>query len=109
MSEGRLDDEALLRFCELVSVRHDPELDPLYPAHYPARLVVTGRDGSRADLLCEIAPGDAEEPLGSEVLRRKFVELAEHRLGDDAEGLARELDEPAGDVETLLTRVGARP
>lgn len=109
MSETRLNDEAMLSFCDRVSVSYAPDLDELYPAHYPARLVITGRDGSRSELLCAIAPGDSEAPLGADQLRAKFVELAAPSLGEaEATSFAADLDTPNGAVADLVARSLAR-
>ncbi len=111
MSERNLDNEAIGAVCRRTTVSYAPDLDDLYPAHYPARLVVRGTDGSSAELLCKIAPGDAEAPLDNDRLRAKFVELAEPTLGtDEALALARDLESPSGAVADLFDRAlaGAR-
>ena len=105
MSEARLDDEAMASFCDRTTVSYASDLDELYPARYPARLAIIGRDGSRSELLCEIAPGDSEVPLTADQLRTKFVELAAPSLGAaEATSFAADLDEPSGPVADLVAR-----
>lgn len=99
IAERRLDDPELLGVCKCVAVAHDAELDPLYPA----RLVVTGADGSRESILCEVAPGDTEDPLDDATLVAKFVELLTPSVGAvEAASLASALAAPTGLVSDLV-------
>ena len=85
-----------------------PELDELYPAHYPASLAITTRDGTRSDLVCEIAPGDSEAPMTPDQLHSKFVDLVTPFLGhEEAGSLAHDLDHPTDSITNLFTRAVA--
>jgi len=109
ISEDRLDDPAMLDFCDRVSVSHAADLDALYPAHYPAVLRITGNDGSRCDLMCEIAPGDSEAPMTSDELHDKFLGLVTLVLGEDeSRDLATDLVAPSGAVADLVGRMQPR-
>jgi 2-methylcitrate dehydratase PrpD len=105
MSEANLSNDELLSVARRVTVSYAPELDALYPAHYPATLSITTRDGGTTELLCEIAPGDSEAPLTNDELHSKFVGLVEPGLGhDEAEALARDMENPTGAVADLFAR-----
>lgn len=108
VSESRLHDDAMLSMCDRISVSYAPDLNALYPAHYPARIVVAVSNGSRVERLCEVAPGDSERPLDADQLRRKFIELAAPSLGEhDAAALAIDLERPTGPIAHLFARVTA--
>ena len=110
MCEANLDDATMLAFAERVAVSYAPQIDALYPAHYPAHLSITGRDGARHEMLCEIAPGDAEAPLNDDALRAKFVELASASLGvEEATHFAVDLAVPRGQVADVVARAFGGP
>lgn len=82
--ESALTDKTRLLHAAKVSVRHDPDLDSHYPAHYGSRIVVDTTDGSRFDQTRLIAPGDEGDPLTVDDLTAKFVRLAERVHGRTA-------------------------
>ncbi len=105
MCEANLGNTAMAAVAERVSVTYAPDLDDLYPVHYPARLTITANDGSRYEMLCEIAPGDAEAPLTDDDLLAKFIALVSPSLGaDGATRLATELASPRGLVADVRAR-----
>lgn len=108
MSESNLENDDVLAVARRITVAHAPELDELYPAHYPASLAITTRAGRRTDLVCEIAPGDAEAPMTAGQLHAKFVELVAPFVGrDDAEALSDEFDDGAGRIADIVARATA--
>jgi 2-methylcitrate dehydratase PrpD len=67
-------DADLLAFAARVRVHADPALDPLYPAQWPARVVVT--TGSRRhEALVSDSPGDPAAPLNAADLRAKAARV----------------------------------
>jgi 2-methylcitrate dehydratase PrpD len=63
-------DADLMAFAARVRVHADPALDPLYPAHWPARLEVTA-GGLRHEALVIDSLGDPDEPFTATDLLRK--------------------------------------
>jgi 2-methylcitrate dehydratase PrpD len=70
-----------------ITVRHDPSLDPDYPARWPHRLTVSLKDGSTRVLLSDQPPA-----ADRATARAKFLALASPVLGD----------ERAGDIAALV-------
>jgi len=62
---------------------HD-DLTAMYPARWPTRLVVTLRDGTEERGASDYPRGNPENPVTTEVLEAKFVELVAARLGGEA-------------------------
>jgi 2-methylcitrate dehydratase PrpD len=95
IAEDRLDDPERLDLCGRIAVRHDPELDAHYPAHYASSLDVRLRDGSTLSGTFLVAPGDPQDPLSEADLEAKFLRLAAPALGEtEAKGLAADLVTP---------------
>ncbi len=88
---GRLDeatlDEATVGSPEVralaarVHVRHDPQLDPGYPAGRPARVRVRLTDGTQREAASDRPRGDADRPLRRAELRGKADRLLGLRFG----------------------------
>jgi 2-methylcitrate dehydratase PrpD len=73
---------------------HDPALDALFPARWPARVQLTLRDGRTLEAYVEYPKGDPENPLSDEELETKFHALtgpviAEARQAEILDALRR--------------------
>jgi 2-methylcitrate dehydratase PrpD len=122
----RPDESTDLEFAALmkkVSLEEDAGLTGDYPAHWPARVTVTTRDGKSTTVDTVAAEGDPDRPLSADAARRKaarlagralgqgegeaLVGLAERALADDAALAA--LSERYGDaIEAALGRGGGK-
>ena len=71
-SPARYTDPAVRRLLEKVEVVVDPELSPLYPEKFPARVVVTTRAGDRREATFLYPKGDPGNPLTPEEFLGKF-------------------------------------
>lgn len=60
------------RVLDKTEVSVDPELSPLYPEKFPARVVVTLNDGTRHEALFLYPKGDPNNPLSRDELIQKF-------------------------------------
>jgi 2-methylcitrate dehydratase PrpD len=83
-SESRFRDPAILGLLEKVEVIVDPQLSPLYPEKFPARVVVTLDDGSQEEATHLYPKGDPANPLTDEELLQKFHRNAEGVLSAPA-------------------------
>lgn len=80
-------DCAVAAFAERVSVHADTALDALYPAHWPARLVVSAR-GERHEVLVTDSPGDPAMPFDAGQLLDKACRVLGPSTVDPASGVA---------------------
>lgn len=78
----RLADAAVQAMMKRVAVRHDPALDPDYPAKRAARVAVQTAAG-RFERLLDYPIGEPENPVAPGALCRKYEELARPVIGDD--------------------------
>jgi 2-methylcitrate dehydratase PrpD len=63
-----------------VHVAEDPAMNPSVPAHKPARVTVTLKDGRTATRSCDSPRGDCLNPYDPSEIRAKFRELVGHAL-----------------------------
>lgn len=70
----------MARYCSLVHVKGTPEMDGLYPANRPARVIVTTNRGVFRKEAME-ALGAREVPLSDDGLARKFHDLVDPVFG----------------------------
>jgi 2-methylcitrate dehydratase PrpD len=91
-----------------IDVRADPALLAAYPARWPARIVVTTREGTRAHTV-EAVPGDPERPLAEAQLREKFSRLTAW-CGEDMlfERARAVFDSAPGQLMASLDRLAER-
>ncbi|MCC5858188.1 MAG: MmgE/PrpD family protein [Ectothiorhodospiraceae bacterium] len=68
----RYTDQDVLRLLDKVEVTVDPELSPLYPDKFPARVIVVMQDGRQLESTFLYPKGDPQNPLTREELERKF-------------------------------------
>ncbi|MFA7439182.1 MmgE/PrpD family protein [Castellaniella sp.] len=68
----RFNDPRVRRVLGVTEVVADPELTPLYPEKFPARVIVTLRDGSRHEATVYYPKGDPGNPLSAPELEQKF-------------------------------------
>jgi 2-methylcitrate dehydratase PrpD len=102
MDAALLADPALRNFAGRVSLHRDPEIEPLFPAKSPARVVVHA-GGMRFESPVTMPRGDPGDPLSWDELREKF--LTATRLALAAEHQQAVLDAVdrmrSGDLRTL--------
>ncbi len=77
------DDARLDAFAARVRVVANPALDALYPATYPARLVVHAAAGAREELLVSESPGDPARAFDA----TQLIDKARRMLGAGSPGL----------------------
>ena len=76
-TEERLTSKLLQDLMVKVTLVHDPTLDPLYPAAFPAAVEVTTKNGDRHSLQVEHPRGDSKNPMTTEELVAKFHAVAD--------------------------------
>lgn len=103
MDAQRLDDTRVLALARRVIVRHDTEIEPLFPARSPARVTVILRGGSRLSSPVTDPRGDPFTPLSREDLETKFLVATAKALGParQAEVLGAIEHLRNGDIEPL--------
>lgn len=85
-SEARYTDPVIRTLLDKVEIIADPELSPLYPEKFPARVVITMDDGTRHEATFMYPKGDPSNPLTPEELVAKFRENVRRQLsGGEAE------------------------
>jgi 2-methylcitrate dehydratase PrpD len=75
-SDEKVADPEVLALARKVTVIADPELQPLYPKLYPARIILTMKDGRTFRAMVRTPKGDPEWTLTREELRERFRTLA---------------------------------
>jgi len=68
----RYNDPAIRALLQKVEIVVDPELSPLYPEKFPARVIVTMDDGARHEATFLYPKGDPNNPLSEQELLAKF-------------------------------------
>jgi 2-methylcitrate dehydratase len=71
----------LVRFTRLVTVNHDPALDPRYPKGIPNRITVTLADGRKLVKEVECPRGHCGNPMTDAEVEGKFRLVVEPRYG----------------------------
>ena len=74
--QERSQDPAVARLVERTRVVYSEELDPFYPTEHPAIVEVALNDGRRYTRRVDWARGTPPNPISTEELEAKFVELA---------------------------------
>lgn len=80
----RFRDSRVRGLLDKVEVVVDPDLSPLYPEKFPARIVVTLDDGTRIEETFHYPKGDPANPLTDEELVQKFRRNVEGVLPEAA-------------------------
>jgi len=97
-SAARYQDPRVRGLLEKVEVSVDPELSPLYPEKFPARVVVTLRDGTRREAISLYPKGDPSNPLTAEEFLGKFRHNVD---GGQVSASASEILEAVGKLEQM--------
>ena len=79
--DSHFTDPALMQFTSLVTVRHDPSLDPRYPRGIPNRITVSLADGRKLERLIEFPRGHAGNPMSDFEVETKFRRVVEPHYG----------------------------
>ncbi|MFA5664784.1 MmgE/PrpD family protein [Castellaniella sp.] len=79
----RFNDARIRRVLEVTEVVADPELTPLYPEKFPARVVVTRHDGTRLEAIVYYPKGDPANPLSAAELEQKFRDNVQQVLSPE--------------------------
>jgi 2-methylcitrate dehydratase PrpD len=82
-SEEKIADPEVLALAKKVTVVADPELQPLYPKLYPARIIMTMRDGRILKAMVRTPKGDPEWTLTRDELLERFRTLAGRVYAND--------------------------
>lgn len=101
----RFEDPRVRAVLERVEIVVDPELSPLYPEKFPARVIVTLVSGEKFEATSLYPKGDPANPLSDEELLHKFRRNARGATADVDRLLAtiREIeDRPVGSLGALL-------
>lgn len=82
VAPGRLaaNDPEIAALAKRVDVRHDTDLDPLFPKQWPARVRVVTNDGDHAGEASN-PPGHPDRPLGLDTSVERFLTFSSARLG----------------------------
>ena len=103
--EERRRDPALLEIARRVRFEIDDELDASYPSSFAARVGVRLADGSTLESRVSAPLGSPQNPLSSEGVRAKFVELTEALVSSGArDELLSELGQLDSDVTMATVR-----
>jgi 2-methylcitrate dehydratase PrpD len=79
--EARFNDPAVRALLDKVEIVVDPELSPLYPEKFPARVVVETTSGESVESTFLYPKGDPANPLSDAELDVKFMKNTEPVLG----------------------------
>ncbi|MBJ7223533.1 MULTISPECIES: MmgE/PrpD family protein [unclassified Brenneria] len=102
LKPSQLRDPSLLQLAQRVTVHHDPEIEPLFPARSPSRVTVVLKDGQRLDSPVVDPRGDPIQPLSWEDLVAKFRQASAHTLGSQQQTVLASLERFAqGDTAPL--------
>jgi 2-methylcitrate dehydratase PrpD len=102
-------DRAIAELLRRVNVKVAGELTAKYPAAWPVRLTVSRRGGAVERAASDYPKGNAENPVSTEELERKFTVLVGSRFGGQtAETMLRALHsiEQASDMAALFAFTG---
>ena len=82
-SEANIADPWIRELAGRVKVVHDPALDANYPEMLPVRVTVAMNDGRTFEGSANQPPGMPDDPLPADIVRAKYLSLAEPVLGRD--------------------------
>ncbi|MCL4744151.1 MAG: MmgE/PrpD family protein [Burkholderiaceae bacterium] len=85
-TERRIADPLVRALMERIAVRHDPALDADYPAKRASRVSIETGAGVHT-LSLDYPVGEPENPVATDVLCRKYDELARPVLGADTDSV----------------------
>ncbi|HGE6810376.1 TPA: MmgE/PrpD family protein [Pseudomonas aeruginosa] len=83
LRQTQLRDPNLLQLAQRVTVQHDAQIEPLFPARSPSRVTVTLQDGQRLESPVVDPRGDPIRPLAWDDLVAKFRQVSAHTLSDE--------------------------
>lgn len=92
-SPARFEDPAIRSMLEKVEVIADPELNPLYPDKFPARVIINLKNGQSREATFMYPKGDPNNPLSKDELLDKFR--------GNLDGVT-----PASKADTLISLIG---
>jgi len=75
-TDSAIKDPRVLSLAKKVRAVHGPELEREFPKHWPAKVIVTLKDGRKLEAHVPGARGDADFPLTRRELEEKFETLA---------------------------------
>ena len=110
VDDSALADPAIAALRHRVHIAEDPAMNPSVPAHKPARVTLTLKDGRQATRSCDSPRGDCLNPYDPAEIHRKFRALAGRALTaqglDEVEGAIDRLEgwKSAADLTDLLRR-----
>ena len=87
-TDASIHEAEVLALTDRVRFTTDPGLDRLYPAAWPAIVMVTTRSGERWEERVDYPAGDPESGIDDDEIAAKFVALTAPLLGDAAASLA---------------------
>lgn len=109
LKESQLSDPRLLQLAHRVTVRHDPEIEPLFPARAPSRVTVMLQGARRLDSPLVDPRGDPIRPLEWADLVAKFQTATAHTLGSRQQSVLSALERFAqGDAAALEQALSQR-
>lgn len=102
LKQAQLRDPRLLQLAQRVTVHHDPEIEPLFPARSPSRVTVVLKGGLRLDSSVVDPRGDPIRPLTWDDLVSRFRQATAHTLGVHQQALLASVQQFAqGDMAPL--------
>ena len=81
--QANVDDPRVRSLMSRVTCRADPELDAVYPAHWPAAATLHLRNGITRSVTVPYPLGEPENPLPRAALCAKFLGLMDRPHGDE--------------------------
>ena len=105
-------DPAIVELLRRTRVVVADDLTAKYPAAWPVRLTLKLRDGTSEHGASDYPRGNAENPVSTEEIERKFTALVGSRFGDDTARsalAALHSMERCADMATLFSEMGRLP
>jgi 2-methylcitrate dehydratase PrpD len=94
-------DYAIAELLQRTSVRVAEDLTQKFPSAWPARLVITLRDGSKFSGSSDYPRGNPENPVSTQQLEEKFLALVGSRFGGDTASAALQATHALEDCEDM--------
>lgn len=102
LKESQLGDPRLLQLARRVTVHHDPEIEPLFPARSPSRVTVTLKGAQRLASPLVDPRGDPIRPMEGADLVAKFQQATAHTLGEQQQAVLSAVEQfEQGDAAPL--------
>ena len=110
-TDSAIKDPRVLSLAKKVKAVHGPELEREFPKHWPAKVVITLKDGRKLETYVPGAKGDADFPLTRKELEEKFETLAGKIItGDSLKAILEVLrrTQTLSDVNQLTSKLEYR-